>query len=108
ERSFRVILLLGERGFRVFHRKKGPHPPRRFLQRRLYDLTLLVRKRLGAFPCCLSGTPERIDVLELYIDELVDIDLGQAEAGSKSFLFLLMFPRLRQICGVLSAPATQR
>ena len=63
---------------------KVPHHRRRFLKRRLYDLALLVRKRLGAFPCCLSGTPERIDVLELYIDQFVDVDLGQAKASAES------------------------
>ena len=63
---------------------KVSHHRRRFLKRCLYYLALLVRKRLSAFPCSLSGAPERIDVLKLYVDELVDIDLGQAEAGSKS------------------------
>ena len=62
---------------------KVPHHRRRLLERRLDDLALLVRKRLRAFPCGLSGTPERIDVLELYVDQLVDIDLGQAEASAE-------------------------
>jgi hypothetical protein len=33
----------------------------------------------------LSGAPERIDVLELYIDQFVDIDLGQAKASAEGF-----------------------
>jgi hypothetical protein len=61
------------------------HHRRRFLERRLYDLALLVRKRLGAFPCGLSGTPERIDVLKLYVDQLVDVDLGQTKASAEGF-----------------------
>jgi hypothetical protein len=33
----------------------------------------------------LSGTPERIDVLELYVDQFVDVDFGQAKASAEGF-----------------------